>query len=253
MRVNTLRFQVTPDGPVGMTGDAGLTPDGVAYESPEPEPVNEGPSVEDQLSQLQAAYAEQAQLLEQLAPVAEAWQGMPQQQTDAQAPTMPSPFDENYEQKMTEFLEYRDNQRLGPYQEVMQQQRMEQLEGTARDMIHDVIQTKGELIMPQYEEGKSGLGPEDMILEIAKSYSPGMVAQYGEGVRADEAAIEAAYDEVKGFQDALIAASDARAANQVATLRGAPREPGSSGVAAQPAVTTVAGGWDGFKNKWGLE
>jgi len=252
---NTLRFEVTPDGATGMAPDGGLTPGGIPHEAPsEPVAEDDGPDVAQQLEQLQQAFAEQSQLLEQLAPVAEYMRGAPgPQQSGGAEPQIPSPFDDQYEQKMADYLEYRDSQRLGPYQEVMQAQRMEQLENQARDMIHSVIQEKGELLTPQYDEGQSGPGPEDMILQIAQRYSPQMVEQYGEGVRADEAAIEAAYEEVKTYQEALVAANDARASNQINALRNAPREPGSSGVAAQPAVTTVEGGWEGFKAKWGLE
>ena len=249
-RFNALRFETTPDG---MVAGGGLTPDGVPDGMPDPEPVQEGPSVEDQLAEFQQVIAEQQAMLEKLAPVADAWQQIPGPQDNGQPPQMPSPFEDDYGPKMEAYLEYRDAQRLGPYQEVMQQQRMEQLENTARDMIHDVVQSKGELLSPQYGEGQQGITPEDMILEFAKSYSPQMVAQYGEGVRADEAAIEAAYEDVKTLQDAWLAAAEARQSNQLNALRQAPREPGSSGVAAQPAVTTVAGGWEAFKARHGLE
>lgn len=252
---NTLRFQVTPDGG-GMAADAGLTPAGVDDGMPEPEPqIDNGAALEEQLSQLQERYEEQNQMLQQLAPFAEYMQNVPgSQQPDNGVPTMPTDnFDPNYPQQMEAYLEYRDQQRLGPYQEIMQNQRQEQLNGAAMDMIHDTIQRNGELLSPQYEEGQTGLGNDQMILEVAKSISGEYVAKYGEGVRADEAAIDAAYHQVKTYQDSLLAAADARAANQVATLRQAPREPGSSGVAAQPAVTTVPGGWGAFKARHGLE
>jgi hypothetical protein len=79
-----------------------------------------------------------------------------------------------------------------------------------------------------------------------------MVQQYGEGVRADEAAIEAAYEQVKTLFDAVTAAHDSRQQNQLNALRSAPVEPGSSGIAAAQAVTTQPGGWDAFKARHGL-
>jgi hypothetical protein len=238
-----------------MAPGAGLGPPADAPPAPavEESPAPEGPDVAEQLQQLQAAYEEQQQLLQTLAPVAEYMQnapGPPEQSQQQMAP--PDPWSENYASEMEAYLEARDAVRLAPYRETMQSQQLEELEGRARDMIADVQAEKGELITPQYEEGVKGLDPSDLVLQFAQSYSPEMVQRYGQGIKADEAAIERAYEEVKQLFEGVAAANEARQANQIATLNGAPREPGATGIAAQQVVTTQPGGWDAFKARHGL-
>ena len=254
-RFNALRFEATPDGMAGMAPGGGLTPDGVPHESPpEPDPVPEGPTVEDQLAQFSQIISEQQAMLEQLAPVADYMQQAPGQNGQPQEPTMPSPFDDDYGQKMEQYLEYRDQQRLGPYQEAMQAQQSERAEGLALDIVHTIEQEKGELLSPKYGEGEDGLTPQELVVQLAANvYYPDARAQFGDTNRADEMALLSAYEDVKRLETAWLAAAEEQHANQLHTLSQAPREPGSSGVAAQPAVTTVAGGWEAFKARHGLE
>lgn len=248
---NTLRFETTPDG---QPANAGLTPDGLQGEPPPDQGGErewEGIS-QDEWLQAQQMLVQQNDMLERLAPVADYMSGAPGPASQ-DAPQLPDPFtSQNYASEMEAYLEHRDQQRLAPYQDIMQQQRLETLEASARDMIGDVISREGDLLMPDYEEGVSGLTPADRILAGAKEYSAQTVAQYGEGVRADEEAIRMAYEDEKTYQSALIAAHEAQQQNRLHALRTAPREPGSSGIAAQPAVTTQPGGKEAFMARWGL-
>lgn len=253
---NTLRFEADPFGgglPSG-PGVSPVDPDGPGPGPVEPEPAPEqAPDIAAQMAEMQQIVEQQQQMLQQLQPMAEYLGSAPQPQIDGQTyPQIPDPFSENYAAEMQQFLDARDQQRLAPYEEIFHERRMEELNGRAMDMIHDVQQRNGELLSPQYEEGMDGLKPDKLILEIAKDYSPQMVGQYGEGVRADEAAIEAAYNDVKTLFEGIAAAHDARAQNQLSALSSAPREPGSSGIAAQTAVTTQPGGWEAFKARQGL-
>src|SRR6266496_2688579 len=247
---NTLRFETTADGqPIaGLGGGEGE----FANEPPTPaaEPETQYAQIPaEQWEQVNALVQQQQEMLQQLAPVAEYMQAVPTPgQFQQQQPPEIDLFGDNPTDQIRQLI----REETAPYHEVMQARRLEELESSARDMIHDVQSAKGEILAPRYDEGQDGLKPDDLILEIAKSYSPAMVSRYGEGVRADEAAIEAAYEDVKMLFDGIAAAHDARAQNQVNALRQAPREPGSSGIAAQPAVTTVPGGFEAFKARHGL-
>lgn len=259
---NTLRYETTLDGP----GDLGagispqpqlnIDPDGPPPGAPPPAAEQQGWQgvTEEQWDQYQQVVQQQNEMLQRLAPVAEYLENAPQPQIDGQTYLRaPDPYEsQNFQADLEQYVTDRITQAQSPYADMMQQQRMEQLESSARDMIHDVIQTQGELLNPQYGDGQQGLAGDDLILQFAKAYSPMMVAQYGEGLRADEAAIGAAYEEIKAYNDAIIAAHEARQTNQINALRGAPREPGYSGVAAQPESTTVEGGMAAFKQRWDL-
>jgi hypothetical protein len=217
----------------------------VPAETPEPD-AWQGVSQED-WQQQQEVLQQQQELLQQLQPVAEYLQQVPGPE-QFQQPSEIDLFADNATDQIRQLI--RDE--TAPYNEVMQQRRLEELEASAHDMIADYQSEKGELLQPKYEEGQQGLDPNTLILEVAKSYSPTMVQQYGEGIRADEEAIAAAYEDVKQLFDGLTAAHEARQQNQLAALSGAPREPGASGIAAQPAITTQPGGWDSFKARWEL-
>ena len=242
-----------PEGAQPIAGLGGGEGEFAPPQNVEPEPQVAEPDYASQLSELQEQLAQQSQIIEQLAPVAEYMQGMPgpQQQIDGGL-VPPDPFSDTYQQDFENYLEARDAQRLGPFQEVLQERQLDELESRARDMIADVESEKGELLRPKYEEGQEGLNPADLVLQFAQAYSPNMVQQYGPGIRADEAAIELAYEHVKALQEGLIASSQERQQNQLSALSGAVREPGNSGIAAQPVVTTQPGGWEAFSARHGL-
>lgn len=250
---NTLHFEVSED--TGGIPGGGLTPDGLMGEEAAPAPVEAEPTVDSaqQLEQLQAMVEQQQAMLDQLAPVAEYMQAAPQPGGAQQEPKPPAPWSDNYESEMAQYLDWRDEQRLGPFQEVMQQQRTETLKSAAFDIISDIQAEHGEIIAPKYQEGQQGLQPNELILEYATRFYPEIEQQYGAGPRADEEAFLLAYNEVKSLYEGWTAAHDERQANQLSTLSNAPREPGASGIAAQPAVTTQPGGWEGFKARHGLE
>lgn len=247
---NTLRHEANFDGG-GLAPDAGLTPDGLPHEAP-PEPEQEqgwqGVSQEQWESQ-QEQLQQMSALVQQLAPVAEYMQGFPGQGQQQQEQGQPFDlFADDAEDRIRNMI----REENAPYREIVQERQHEELVGRAKDMISDTENRLGELTRPQYGEGQSGLAPADLVLQLAQSYSPAMVNQYGPGVRADEAAIEKAYSEVKSYQEALVAAAEQREYNQASTLSSAPREPSGSGVASQPLVTTQPGGWEAFKSRHNL-
>lgn len=250
---NTLRFEATPDGDFatgGMPEHTGLTPEGVAPPAVEPEPAWEGVSQEDWEAQQQFV-AQAQEMLQRLAPVADYMQQVPGPEQFGQQ-QQGEPFDifaDNSEEQIRRMI----REETAPYAEVVQARQLEELEGRARDMIGDTESRLGELMRPAYEEGQRGLDPGDLVLQFAQAYSPEMVQKYGPGVRADEAAIEMAYEQVKTYQEALLQASQQRDFNQASTLSSAPREPAGAGVASQPLVTTQPGGIAAFKERWGLE
>lgn len=247
---NTLHFETTVDG--GTIAGLGAGGGGTIGPEPTVEPEAGGWSgiSEDQWNDTQELLAQQSQMLEQLAPVAQHLQPPQMQQPDQLRP--PDPFSETYGEDFQRYMEARDAQQFAPYQQMLAQQRLEDLEASARDIISDVEQTNGELLQPAYDDGQKGLDNHTLMLELAKSYAPHFVSQYGEGVRADEAAVQAAYERMKSYQSALLAAAEQRQRNQMQALRQAPTAPASSGVAAEPAVTTQPGGWDNFRVRHNL-
>lgn len=248
---NTLRFQVTPDGNAGLT-PSGLEGDYVEPEAPAEEAAPDETNYDDQFAQLQQTIAEQQEMLQRLAPIAEQMQGpsaAPQQEGYLRPP---DPFSENYPDELAQYVNAAVDQRTAHLQQFTEQQNQTELRELARDRVADFVSQNGELIEPAYEEGFDGEKPIDRIIDGSVSIYPEMAQRYGDGMRAEEEAIRAAYENEKRYQDALVAAADARQQNQINALRQAPSEPGSSGIAAQPAVTTQLGGWDAFKSRHGL-
>lgn len=240
------------DQPIAGLGP-GMPPNPAPDEPPAQEPEPAGPDTAAQLEQLQAAFDQQQEVLQQLAPMAEYLQNAPGPQTqNGEQPLLPpEPWDENYQQKMHEYQKTMLDQALSPYQEQFQKQQFEQDQGRAMDIIADVQAERGELLQPQFEEGQKGLTPNELILARAIELYPQFESQHGRGPRADEAAIEQAYEDVKAHQDALLAAAQARQENQISRLGTAAREPANSGVASPP-LTIAPSSWDEFDRRHGI-
>jgi hypothetical protein len=246
----TLHFEVSED--TGGIPGGGLTPGGLMEGEPPAPAEPEAPQVDSaqQLEELQAMVERQQAMLDQLAPVAEYMQAAPQPGGAQQGPQIPDPFSENYAAEMQAYLDARDQERLAPYQEVMQQQRTEALTNAAFDIIADIQAEHGEIIAPKYQDGQDGLAPNELILQQATRYYPEIEQRYGPGPRADEEAFLMAYNDVKALYEGWAAAHDARQQNQLSTLSNAPREPGASGIAAQQSA--IAGNLDEFKARWDI-
>jgi hypothetical protein len=117
-------------------------------------------------------------------------------------------------------------QRFAPVAQTLQQQQEQALiqngEQLAQDIIADVVTRKGDVT----DAGKQ------MIRSLAESFMPAAVGRYGESHRAAEMAIEQAYDAVASMEKDAAERALAKHTNHVATLAGAPTQPGASGVAA---------------------
>src|SRR6266542_2329494 len=101
-----------PEGGQPIAGLGGGEGEFAPPQNVEPEPQVAEPDYASQLSELQEQLAQQSQIIEQLAPVAEYMQGMPgpQQQIDGGF-VPPDPFSDTYQQDFENYLEARDAQR----------------------------------------------------------------------------------------------------------------------------------------------
>jgi hypothetical protein len=105
-----------------------------------------------------------------------------------------------------------------------------------QDMMADEIARNGDFAA---EEDGSQPGRE-LVIPLAETFLEAAAERYGETPRAAEAAIEHAAQLIRRAEAAAAAKAVAQHANHVATLAGAPAEPGSPGqaaaIAGRPAV-----------------
>lgn len=142
------------------------------------------------------------------------------------------PLDDDYGAQLATFMQQRDEQLMSQFQQMIQplyeaQQMarindgMEQL----RDIFHDDVQQHGE-----FAESETSF---EMALALGRTFYADAVQRYGAGDRAAEAAFGHAISTLRERDKAIADAAIERYKNEIATLSGAPREPGASGVGTQ--------------------
>lgn len=214
---HTLRFESVPDPATGGGYMEPPAPD------PEPEPAW-APSQEDwdrQQSQLQAL----AQYVEQ------------QQAAQHGDQLGPPPDPSIYPQEFAQWLDQRDQQRLGRYDSFIDRYETNQGRELMMDVIADREAADGEFLVQPTRE--LPVATRDIASMFADNVYPDMVTQYGDrGSRASEAALSRGYEMARQYEDAVGKAYLARQQHELNTLRSAPRPPGPTGVGAAQAVAS---------------
>jgi hypothetical protein len=180
--------ELTPE-PVEQTGETG---DAGTEQQPW------APS-QDEWNQVTQAVTVLAQLEQQRAQVYQ-----PQQQQQAEF----DPFDANSVRNLVQ-------NEMAPYQQFQVETQLAEAEEYALDILSNLASQHG-----------------DVNLELARlradALLPAMNAQYGQTSRAAEAALERAYQEQKQYEEKQYSDAVSKYSNQIATLAGAPGEPGST-------------------------
>ena len=181
------------------------------------EPAWSGPSQEEWEAQQQAlgsmsAWVQQRMHAEQ------------QSAQQGQQPLQFDPWSDDPTEQLNALIEARVNARLAPLEQTYQ--RISEAEGQelAYDVIADNVSREGDFLHE---------GSKDLAFQLARGFLNAAVQRYGYGDRAAEAAIEQACQHVRQLEQTIGESYYNRQTNQLATLAGARREPGSSGPAAQ--------------------
>ena len=175
---------------------------------PEAEPTAEpvepawAPS-QDEWQQISDAVGHLAQLEQQRAQV---YQPQPGDQNQIDI----DPFGENFGEQLRGVI----RQELTPYQEFQQSVAIGEAEERAMDILSDLASKDGD-----FDKDVARLRAEQML--------PEMTAKYGPGVKAAEAALEAAAQQQRAYEQKLYEQAVAKHTNHLATLSGAPGEPGT--------------------------
>lgn len=130
------------------------------------------------------------------------------------------PWSDDPTQQILQLIE----SRVAPLEQTYR--RIEDAEGQelAYDVIADNVSREGDFLHE---------GSKDLAFQLARGFLPQTVQKYGYGDRAAEAAIEQACKHVRSLEQSIGQSYYDRQTNQLATLAGARREPGSSGPATQ--------------------
>lgn len=135
----------------------------------------------------------------------------PQQQTDGTPRPDPWERPDTFQQDLDAYI----NARMAPVQQFQTDAQLAEAEERAMDILADHATREGEF--------------DTKLARIrADSLLPTMQQRYGPGPKAAEAALEAAAREQREYEQAIYQAAVSRYTNQIATLSGAPGEPGST-------------------------
>ncbi len=191
----------------------------------------------EQTEQTQQAILEYVQQQQQAQLAAQqAYFGQGQQQE--QGPPRPSPFDDDWDEKLDAYIE----SKLAPFQQTQEQIVYGEAEELALDILNDIVKSQGDLLLPDSVK---------RARQLADSYVQEEQAKYGFGERAAEAALERAYNDVKAWEQAVGKAYHERQMNQLSTLSLAPREPNAPIQAAQEQVYKTGGNELDLVRKYG--
>lgn len=142
------------------------------------------------------------------------------------------PLDDNYGEQLASFLQARDEALMGQFQQMLQplvqanqQARIHDGMEQLRDIFYDDAQQHGE-----FAEGETAF---EMALALGRTLYGEAAQRFGDGDRAAEAAFGQAIQTLRERDKAIGEAAVERYKNEIATLAGAPREPGASGVGTQ--------------------
>jgi len=214
-------FEVDPSGFGGDIGggDMGAAPAG----EPAAEPWSLSQDDWTQFQQSQQQLAETVQTLaaieaQRAAPYLGGQQGQPGQQ---QGPPIPDPWErpDTYHDDLRAWGE----SLTAPFRERLETLDRQQGDEQVLDVLHNLEQQHGEFFAPV----------ADRMRNIAKQHAREVYPQYaarmgGNGDAAGEAALEAGYKYAKQFESELAQAAVQRHTNEIQTLAGAPRQPGST-------------------------
>lgn len=224
-RLHTLAFEA-PEEPVAPAG--GEAPEDLGGEPAAEEPFSLSREDWEQTQQALVYLAQQEQ----------------QRQAAAQGDDLGPPPDPSYDpEAFAAWLDRRDEQRLAPFNEFREQTQMSEGHERALDILADYEAAEGEFLVQASRE--QPIGSREMAYMLAEDRFLAEAQQrYGPGQQAAEAALHRAYKAVRAYEDAVYAAGEARATNQLRTLSGAPRQPSGPLAAAQAADSGAASEFD---------
>lgn len=142
------------------------------------------------------------------------------------------PLDDDYGAQLAAFMQQRDatlmqqfQSMLQPLYEAQQTARINDGMEQLRDIFHDDVQQHGE-----FAETETAF---ELALALGRTFYAEAAQRYGAGDRAAEAAFGHAISTLRERDRAISQAAVERYKNEIATLAGAPREPGAAGVGSQ--------------------
>lgn len=193
--------------------ESAVEPQQESWQGPSQDEWNDYLQFRDQVNQAQAEYEQQL---------------AQQQEQGAQQPAIEW-LDEDSQAQLDRYLEQRLEQRLGPIQQVIDQQALQEGDQRAQDILNDLVARDGDFLLE---------GSREKARALANTYFPEMAQRHGYGTsmwnpqRAGEAALEQAAKDVREWEQAVGRAYYEREVNQLRGLAGAPREPGAGSPAA---------------------
>lgn len=200
-------FEAVPD----VTPDLGGQPD------PGPDPAAEPQWAlsQDDFRQLQSTVETLAQL-----EAARAQPYLQTQQNGNEGPVRPDPWNrpESFDDDLDKYIEAK----VQPFQQRFETLDQQESNERVLDVLADLETSKGEFLEPVRDEMRQ------LATQKAREFYPQMAAKMGHGDAAGEAALQKAYEYAKAFESKLADAAVKRHTNEISTLAGAPRQPGST-------------------------
>ena len=173
---------------------------------PATEPVAPWAPSQEEWEQVTGAVGYLAQLAQQQAQVYQ-----PQPMNGEQVRPDPWERPDSFQQDLDAYI----NQRMAPVQQFTQEAALSEAEERAMDILADFATRDGEF-------------DKELARVRADHLLPQMQQRYGYGPKAAEAALEAAAVAQREYEQKVYADAIAKHTNQLATLSGAPGEPGST-------------------------
>ena len=173
---------------------------------PAPEPAQSWAPSQDEWEQVTGALGYLAQLEQQRAQVY-------QPQSSQGQPTLPDPWErpDTFQQDLQAYIAAQ----VAPVQQFTNEAALSEAEERAMDILTDLASSGGEF-------------DKDLARIRADHLLPQMQQRYGNGPKAAEAALEAAASEQRAYEQKMYEQAVSRHTNHLATLSGAPGEPGST-------------------------
>lgn len=205
-----------PQGPVESAVDPAVEPDAGA----EPE-AWAGPSQEE--------WEATQSLIERLGPLAQYAEQLGQEGDEGYEDVELDPMSDTFADQLRELI----RAEIQPLSGYVQETQLGEAEQQAMDIIHDLQASGGEFLVPE--------SSSKLARSLANDFMPESVQRYGVGPKAAEAALQKAVETVREMEQSIGKAYYERQMNQLSTLAGAPREPGSPGQAAAQQQAHIPG------------
>lgn len=138
-----------------------------------------------------------------------------QRQQQVYAPPQQGETEPDFYDDPNAWLDYKLGQRLAPIEQTHQRELLDEAEERAMDILHDLSTRDGEF-------------DKDLARARADRLLPQFQAKYGNTPQAAQAALEAAAQQQREWEAQFGQRAVAQHTNHIATLAGAPGEPGST-------------------------